>query len=89
MAHEIVHQKHKDMYRILHFLGFFLLHVFFLIDIGFQAVIDRFADYSESDLQTMHYMIFGLPSKFGVIFNYSRPPILERIRYAKDEIEST
>jgi len=140
MAHEIGHQKNKDVYRILIFLGFFLLLVFFLIDLGFQAVIDLFSYSSKSDPRTMFYMVVAIstlffifqpvlnyysrtrekaadllaireignldvyesaftrlakqnlaylhPSKLDIIFNYSHPPILERIRYAKEEIES-
>ncbi len=60
MAHEIAHQKHKDVYRSIVFLGLILLLVFFLIDLGFQWVIAWFDYNGKSDLRTMFYFAFAL-----------------------------
>ncbi|RMG33527.1 MAG: M48 family peptidase [Methanobacteriota archaeon] len=60
MAHEIAHQKNRDVYRMIVFLGFLLLVAFFLIDLGFQWVIDWFDYNGKSDLRTMFYFAFSL-----------------------------
>ncbi len=136
MAHEIAHQKHKDVYRFVLLTGVLFFLVFFLAEMGFQWVIETF-DYSgKSDPRTMFYLISLMnvvllivqpilnfysrsreraadiaaikelknfevyesafirlalqnlanlnPSKLDVIFNYTHPPIKDRIEYARD-----
>lgn len=60
MAHEIGHQKNKDVYRGIVFLGFLLLAVFFLIDLGFQWVVDWFGYNGKSDPRTLFYFSFAM-----------------------------
>ncbi len=60
MAHEIAHQKHKDVYKGILFLAAVLLVSFYLIDLGFDPIVQQFGYNGKSDPRTLFYFYFAL-----------------------------
>jgi len=60
MAHEIAHQKNKDVYRSILFNGLIALVGFYLVDLGFSYFIEWFDYYGKDDPATYVYLLFSL-----------------------------
>ncbi|MHA2503783.1 MAG: M48 family metalloprotease, partial [Candidatus Kariarchaeaceae archaeon] len=60
MAHEIAHQKHKDIYRGILFTGVISLIAFYLIDLGFQSALTAFDLNGLSDPAAIGYIFLAL-----------------------------
>ena len=60
MAHEIAHQKNKDVYRSILFNGLIAFLGFYFVDLGFDYFIEWFDYYGKDDPATYVYLLFSL-----------------------------
>ncbi|MHA1168878.1 MAG: M48 family metalloprotease [Candidatus Hodarchaeales archaeon] len=58
MAHEIAHQKNKDIYRSILVSGFLSLIAFYIIDTGYPFAASVYSYTSKSDPASVSYFVF-------------------------------